>query len=219
MPARVSGTVVVGTAANAVVKAWLASRFTTDPQYDTSLPAGAPDAGPINTGVGAGSEGAWVLTLPTAADYWISAEFNGHIAWELRAVGPVGQGVPAGGTTGQALVKNSYADFDTVWRGGDISGLAYIVPTGGTIPTASLSISRVAPSGPVTGVLMQPGTFTAQAVWVVNEATVDARTITFDVQNLSRVQGNDSGAPLVLGGRGSRFFVWNPITQLWHPAA
>lgn len=36
--------------------------------------------------------------------------------------GPAGQGVPAGGTTGQALVKNSNADFDTKWATGGGGG-------------------------------------------------------------------------------------------------
>lgn len=36
--------------------------------------------------------------------------------------GPAGEGVPAGGTTGQALVKNSNADYDTKWATGGGGG-------------------------------------------------------------------------------------------------
>lgn len=41
--------------------------------------------------------------------------------------GPPGQGVPAGGTAGQALVKQSGADYDTVWQtGAGGGGVAYV---------------------------------------------------------------------------------------------
>jgi hypothetical protein len=39
------------------------------------------------------------------------------------ATGPTGPGVAAGGTTGQALVKNSNTDYDTEWT--DIAGASY----------------------------------------------------------------------------------------------
>jgi hypothetical protein len=39
------------------------------------------------------------------------------------ATGATGPGVAAGGTTGQALVKNSNTDYDTEWT--DIAGASY----------------------------------------------------------------------------------------------
>lgn len=53
--------------------------------------------------------------------------------------GAAGQGVPVGGTTGQALVKASDSDFDTAWTsvsgvGGDATNLGYTAaPTNGTV--------------------------------------------------------------------------------------
>ena len=56
------------------------------------------------------------------------------------AQGPAGQGVPAGGTTGQVLAKKTGADFDTEWvaqtggSGGGATNLSYTAsPTGGTV--------------------------------------------------------------------------------------
>jgi hypothetical protein len=59
------------------------------------------------------------------------------------ATGPTGPGVAAGGTTGQALVKNSNTDYDTEWT--DIAGASY---------------TATAPSGPQVG-----------QVWVDSDAT------------------------------------------------
>lgn len=47
--------------------------------------------------------------------------------------GPTGPGVPAGGTTGQVLTKNSDTDFDTIWKtvesGGGGQGITVLVGT------------------------------------------------------------------------------------------
>jgi len=75
----------------------------TGPQGETG-PSGGPigPTGPTgNTGAGVtGPTGETGLTGPA---------------------GPTGQGIPAGGITGQSLVKNSNADYDTIWD--DISVL------------------------------------------------------------------------------------------------
>jgi hypothetical protein len=59
------------------------------------------------------------------------------------ATGPTGPGVAAGGTTGQALVKNSNTNYDTTWT--DIAGAKY---------------QTTAPSSPSVG-----------QVWVDSDAT------------------------------------------------
>lgn len=57
------------------------------------------------------------------------------------ATGPAGQGIPAGGTAGQMLVKRSGADYDTNWA----------TPTGGGgIPEAHASTHAAGGSDPIT---------------------------------------------------------------------
>ena len=72
----------------------------TGPQGETG-PSGGPvgPTGPTgNTGAGGtGATGETGATGPTGV------------------TGPTGQGIPNGGTTGQALVKNSNVDYDTIW--------------------------------------------------------------------------------------------------------
>jgi hypothetical protein len=76
------------------------------------------------------------------------------------AQGPAGQGVPAGGTTGQALVKASGTNYDTTWTtisggggGGsgtvtEVSGTAPIsVASGTTTPVVSISAATTSAAG------------------------------------------------------------------------
>src|SRR5215831_4515133 len=66
------------------------------------------------------------------------------------ATGPAGPGVPTGGTTGQALVKSSGADYATQWAtvsggsglpttGGTVTGLNFLPLSGGTL-TGALAV-------------------------------------------------------------------------------
>jgi len=105
--AVLSGSVVVGAAtpAPSVVKAWAASRLALAPQYDSALPAGAPDAGPVNTSLVFGANGAWRLTVPdNTLDYWISSEYNGHIGWEFRPHVAAAAGGGGGGALGRQTI-------------------------------------------------------------------------------------------------------------------
>lgn len=52
-----------------------------------------------------------------------------NIALEFKAPGlqgPVGEGFPPGGTTGQILIKNSNQDYDASWSSGPINQIANI---------------------------------------------------------------------------------------------
>ena len=67
------------------------------------------------------------------------------------ATGPPGQGVPVGGTTGQALVKNTGADFDTIWST-PLSGLTWAdVGTGSGGGGAGVAYGTSLPASPVNG--------------------------------------------------------------------
>lgn len=95
------------------------------------------------------------------------------------------------------------------------SAAAPAVITGGTINTAGLGSSRVSPAGAVTGVILQPGTFPGQEVWVVNEA-VAANTVTFAASGTSNVA---DGAAAAIAGLTARKFVWDSVQLLWYRAA
>lgn len=49
------------------------------------------------------------------------------------ATGPAGPGVPAGGTTGQSLRKNSATDYDTTWVTPTTTRVAYPFSRAGTV--------------------------------------------------------------------------------------
>ena len=74
-----------------------------------------------------GTAGAWTTANPTLAEGEIGLESDtslfkvgdGVTAWTALAYGGLqgtnGQGVPAGGTVGQVLRKNSSTNYDTSW--------------------------------------------------------------------------------------------------------
>jgi hypothetical protein len=63
-----------------------------------------------------------------------------------------GQGLPVGGTTGQALVKNSNANYDTVWAAASGGGgqLDYVQFTS----TLTVSVTSASPTGILSGALL-----------------------------------------------------------------
>ena len=65
---------------------------------------------------GLGDTGATGVTGPTG--YIGETGATGHIGntGPTGVIGPTGEGVPAGGATGQVLTKNSGDDYDTFWR-------------------------------------------------------------------------------------------------------
>ena len=95
------------------------------------------------------------------------------------------------------------------------SSTAPAVATSGTITTSGVTSARVSPSGAVTGVILQAGTFAAQEVIVVNEA-VGANTVTFAASGTSNVADGTSD---VIAGLTARKFVWDTGTSLWYRAS
>jgi hypothetical protein len=72
--------------------------------------------------------------------------------------GPAGPGVPAGGTTGQALVKNSNADYDTEWGaggGGGVTDADYLVGTAHGDLSAEIVVGT-SPGGELGGTWASP---------------------------------------------------------------
>ena len=64
-------------------------------------------------------------TVTVSAPNQITIQLNSANQVSVSTPGPAGTGVPAGGTTGQVLAKNSNTDYDTTWvngGGGDVVG-------------------------------------------------------------------------------------------------
>lgn len=93
------------------------------------------------------------------------------------------------------------------------SASAAAIATNGTITTANVTSARVAPTGAVTGVILQSGTTGGQTCTVVNEA-VAANTVTFAASGTSHVA---DGTSSVVAGLTARRFVWDSGTSLWYP--
>jgi hypothetical protein len=87
------------------VDAWLASRFSAAPAENAAPPAGSPDAGPVTSGPAYGGEGAFRITVSSAADYYIRAQYQGAVSWagpySLASGG--GSGLPSSPTNNSRL--------------------------------------------------------------------------------------------------------------------
>ena len=93
-----------------------------------------------------------------------------------------------------------------------VSSTAQAVATGGVITTAGVSIARVAPTGAVTGCILQAGTVNGQVVAVVNESA-SADSVTFAAAATSNVA---TGTGTSIAGATGQMFVWDSATQLWY---
>lgn len=108
---------------------------------------------------------------------------------------------------------------NNLWYGvstvGMASATAPATASSGTISTAGLDQSRVAPTGNITGVILQAGTYANQQCTVVNES---AFTITFNTTPAtSNVAG--SAADPAIPAKCCRLFKWDSSTSLWYRAA
>ena len=98
--------------------------------------------------------------------------------------------------------------------GGTISLLqstsAAVTATAGTITTSGVGVARVAPTGAITGVILQAGTLPGQECIVINES---AFSVTFDVAGTSHVA---DGVSAVIVANRSMNFRWDGGTSLWY---
>jgi hypothetical protein len=92
------------------------------------------------------------------------------------------------------------------------SATAPVLATSGTIATAATGVSRVAPAGAVTGIILAAGTQAGQLVTVINESAA-ANTITFAASGTSHVAG---GTGVVIAGLAKLILVWDSATSLWY---
>jgi len=95
------------------------------------------------------------------------------------------------------------------------SSTAAAVASSGTITTAGVGVARVAPTAPVTGVILQAGTLPGQEVWVINEAAA-GNSVTFATSGTSFVA---DGAGSAIAGLTARKLVWDSAQNLWFRAA
>jgi hypothetical protein len=118
--------------------------------------------------------------------------------------------------------QNTYLNVDTLNKIVQItnaqiataqSATAAVIASAGTINTAGLGVSRVAPAA-VTGVVLQVGTTPGQEVWVVNESAA-ASSVTFAASGTSNVE---DGVSDVIAGLTARKFVWDSAQSLWFRA-
>lgn len=93
------------------------------------------------------------------------------------------------------------------------SPTAPVVAASGTIATAGLETSRVAPSAARAAIILAVGTYPGQRVTVINESAA-ANTVTFDVVANSHVA---DGVSSVIAGLNARTFVWDSIAGTWFP--
>lgn len=99
------------------------------------------------------------------------------------------------------------------WATGQ-SATAPALASSGTITTSGVGIARVAPTGAVTGIILQAGTTAGQEVFVLNEAAA-ANTITFNTTPATSNVANSATATAIAGGTG-RLFKWDSSTSRWY---
>ena len=110
----------------AIVDIWLQSRFSNIPAFNSAPPAGAPDGGPVITGVAYGGHGAFNVTVSTLADYYLRIQYGGEAYW-TEVPANVLQGGPVGGGGGGGGISVVTGDETSI-----------NVANGNTIPLISL---------------------------------------------------------------------------------
>lgn len=92
------------------------------------------------------------------------------------------------------------------------SASAAAIASSGTITTTNIGEARVAPTGNVTGIIMQAGTAAGQECVVTNESTF---TVTFAAVATSNVA---DGVSAVIAANRCMFFKWDSSTSKWYHA-
>lgn len=157
----------------------------------------------------------WVVNEASAVNYvQMAASGTSNVADGINNIIPGGQArlyVWDSGTSLWYSVSQNTNGTEVVAQ----SATAPAVASSGTITTTGVGVARVAPTGAVTGVILQAGVFPGQEVWVVNEAA-SANSVTFAAAGTSNVA---DGAGAAIAGVTARKFVWDSSTSLWYRAA
>lgn len=90
------------------------------------------------------------------------------------------------------------------------SATAVVITNGSTIAASLTTVSRVAPAGAVTGVILQAGSLGGQQVIVINES---ANSVTFAAAGTSNVA---DGTGCVIAANKSAAFHWSTGTSRWY---
>lgn len=113
------------------------------------------------------------------------------------------------------MPRNSVTGETSGTGGGlDQSVTAPVITNGSTIDT-SVDISRVAPGGAVTGIILAAGTYPGQRVTVVNESAA-ASTVTMATAGTSFVA---DGVTTVIPGLRASTFWWDSAAGRWFRTA
>lgn len=112
------------------------------------------------------------------------------------------------------MYSDAYSTATLQLSGGTVclgqSATAPALATSGTITTAGVGEARVAPTGNVTGVILQAGTVAGQQCEVVNES---AFTVTFAIVGTSNVA---DGTSAVIAANRKMSFTWDSATSKWY---
>jgi hypothetical protein len=111
-------------------------------------------------------------------------------------------------TSGGLLLQNNGFQSGTVRL--QKSSTAPAIANNGTITTLGVGMARVAPTGNVTGIILQAGSSDGQVVLVVNQS---AFTVTFDVSGTSQVA---SGTAAMIAAQTNSKFIYDTATSLWY---
>lgn len=92
------------------------------------------------------------------------------------------------------------------------SASAAVIATSGTISTTNVGVARVAPTGNVTGIILQAGAVAGQRITVLNES---AFTLTL---NTTPATSNvaDSATEAAIAANTARLYVWDSSTLRWY---
>lgn len=107
---------------------------------------------------------------------------------------------------------NGNATFSGAMATGQ-SATAPAITNSGTITTSNTGVARVAPASAVTGIILGAGGTAGQEIWVVNESSTIANSVTFAASGTSNVAG---GVNDILYGLQARKYVWDSGTSLWY---
>jgi hypothetical protein len=101
--------------------------------------------------------------------------------------------------------------------GGAVSATSPDPGASGTIATAGVGVALVTPAAARAGIILQPGTFNGQEVWIVNQAAA-GNNLTLNVTPATSNVA-DSATESAINGLNARKYVWiGGTTNLWYRA-